>query len=38
MKKFKERNKKLKVKTSNTFLSVKMMFFGPKNGGKLLTL
>jgi hypothetical protein len=32
-KKSKERNEKIKVKTSNVFLSLKMIFFGSKNGG-----
>jgi hypothetical protein len=30
MKKSKERNETTEFKTSNTFLSLKMMFFGPK--------
>jgi hypothetical protein len=31
MKKSKKRNKKTKLKTSNAFLRVKMMYFGPEN-------
>jgi hypothetical protein len=32
-KKFKERNEKIKVKTSNAFLRMKMVFFSPENDG-----
>jgi hypothetical protein len=32
-KKSKERNEKTEVKTSNAFLSLKMIFSGPENGG-----